>query len=81
MVHEMGSFTITLDSERCIGCWECYYLCPNENFIKQENRKVAFLQEYNCLGCLSCLYACPQQCINISQIYDYNNNKPGVTSE
>ena len=66
----MDSFTITVDSYACIGCWECYYLCPNENFSKLNNHLTDLRQDYECLGCLSCIYACPKQCLDLKQIYD-----------
>ncbi|MHA1511353.1 MAG: 4Fe-4S dicluster domain-containing protein [Promethearchaeota archaeon] len=66
----MDTFMIIIDSEKCIGCWECFYLCPNENFTKLATREVGLRHEYDCLACLSCVYACPQQCIDIQENYD-----------
>ncbi|MHA1618072.1 MAG: 4Fe-4S dicluster domain-containing protein [Promethearchaeota archaeon] len=67
----METFKIVLNSEKCIGCWECFFLCPNENFTQlATSRKVDLQPEYDCLACLSCVHACPRQCIDIQEIYD-----------
>jgi len=68
-VDLMDSCTIHIDSEKCIGCMECFYLCPNENYIKQDNHKAGVKENYYCFGCLSCFYACPKQCIEIEFNY------------
>ena len=64
-----GTFTIEVDSEKCIGCWECVNLCPSGCHTKGENRKSGLLNDYECIGCLSCAYACPKQCIKIHPNY------------
>ena len=68
-VEKMDSCTILVDSEKCIGCWECVNLCPNECHTKQDNHKSGLREDYYCFGCLSCFYACPKQCIEISFNY------------
>lgn len=66
----MDSCTILVDSEKCIGCWECVNLCPNECHTKQDNHKSGLKEDYYCFMCYSCVYACPKQCIEIQANYD-----------
>jgi len=61
----MDSCEIRVDSEKCIGCWECVNLCPNECHTKQDNKKSGLRDDYYCFACYSCVYACPKQCIEI----------------
>ena len=69
------------DSEKCIGCYACYNVCP-ENAITiediQDKRRYGTLHA-SCLVCKECEKICPQEAIEISpgfELLSYLLNEP-----
>ena len=66
---------ITIESERCKGCYLCISTCPNEKitisnkmnlqgyypaeFVESEN------EEKNCIACAKCATICPDTAIEV----------------
>ncbi len=51
---------VTIDEQRCIGCWTCIMVCPFGAVASSGKREVA----YKCDGCeeseeMACVEACP----------------------
>lgn len=66
---------VTIDSERCKGCWLCIDHCPNELLQKTNvKNKQGYLtinihnQEF-CLGsdCLNCVAVCPDNVFSVPE--------------
>jgi heterodisulfide reductase subunit A len=53
-----------IDSERCIGCGNCHYVCPY-GAIKMEASKVPQLDLNSCSGCGACVAVCPALAIKL----------------
>jgi Fe-S-cluster-containing hydrogenase component 2 len=53
--------TIILDTEKCMACWECFRVCPN-NVIGRVNlpwhKHVRIANGNNCTGCSKCVKVC-----------------------
>jgi 2-oxoglutarate ferredoxin oxidoreductase subunit delta len=63
---------VTIDFEKCKGCWLCIEPCPSELF-KQSNIKnergynaIQMINPNFCLGndCLKCVKICPDNALN-----------------
>ena len=59
-------YSVTVDSEKCIGCGECVDVCPVEVYELQ-NGKAVPVNEEECLGCESCIEVCEQSAITIEE--------------
>ena len=62
-------FTIEIDSEKCIGCGECVYICPMEVYELQNGNAVP-VNEADCVGCASCIEMCGQEAITVEEIQE-----------
>lgn len=51
-----------VDHEKCTGCRQCYWACP-EGAIRMENNKAVIDYEL-CIGCGQCVAACNDQAMN-----------------
>jgi len=40
MRKDPASGTVTVDSEKCMGCWTCLLVCPYGVLTRDENRKI-----------------------------------------
>lgn len=59
-------WTVTVDSDKCIGCGECVDVCPVEVYELQEGKAVP-VHEEECLGCESCVEVCEQNAITVEE--------------
>jgi len=61
---EPGSGVITLDDEKCIGCWTCLLACPIGAVNRDENRKKAVKCDL-CNGeeIPACIANCPNEAL------------------
>ena len=56
--------TLTLNIEKCIGCYMCIEVCPREVFLK-DNQKVKIIKKDSCIECGACSLNCPVNAINV----------------
>jgi 2-oxoglutarate ferredoxin oxidoreductase subunit delta len=62
---------ITIDKDRCKGCFLCISFCPKGLIrkSKQLNKRgvtsVEFKDTNECLGCTLCAIICPDCCIEV----------------
>jgi NAD-dependent dihydropyrimidine dehydrogenase PreA subunit len=62
---------ITIDRERCIGCFECVEICPQTEksdfpvFEKGEDGFPRVINQDSCVGCLSCEVYCRAMAITV----------------
>ncbi len=58
---------ITLDTKKCVACWECIDICP-QNVIGRINlpwHKHAKLSNQDaCIGCMKCVKVCKAKAIS-----------------
>ncbi|MEM1606564.1 MAG: hydrogenase iron-sulfur subunit [Candidatus Bathyarchaeia archaeon] len=59
-----GSIKAYINRNRCIGCGNCAYTCPN-NAIRIVSPGIAQLDENSCSGCGACVAVCPSLAINL----------------
>lgn len=60
------SYSVTVDTDKCIGCGECVDVCPVEVYELQ-NEKATVVNEEECLGCESCVEVCEQDAITVEE--------------
>ncbi len=62
---------ITIDIEKCKGCFLCVDVCPkrlinpDNNLNKRGINPVKFLERGECVGCCFCAMICPDCCIEV----------------
>lgn len=62
---------ITIDIEKCKGCFLCVDVCPKglikpgDNLNKKGVNPVKFLENGECVGCCFCAMICPDCCIEV----------------
>lgn len=59
-------WTVTVDTDKCIGCGECVDVCPVEVYELQ-NEKSTPVNEEECLGCESCVEVCEPGAITVEE--------------
>lgn len=59
-------YSVTVDTEKCIGCGECVDVCPVEVYELQEGKSTPVNDE-ECLGCESCVEVCESDAITVQE--------------
>lgn len=64
------SQTPVVDSDKCVGCLECYLYCPDGCIIREsgegKKEKVAVDLDF-CKGCKICAKVCPVKAISFTE--------------
>jgi ferredoxin len=60
-----GVVNISLDTERCVGCGMCVFVCPHQVFILAE-KKAQFIDKDGCMECGACATNCPVDAIQVT---------------
>ncbi|MCM1067138.1 MAG: ferredoxin family protein [Muribaculaceae bacterium] len=58
---------ITVNSRRCVACWECYEACPRQVLGKIDflgHRHIKIKNAAGCIGCMKCVKACSHGAIS-----------------
>jgi len=61
---EWREFKPILDDEKCTGCTQCYFICPDDA-IKMDDRFHPIFDYDFCKGCTLCVEICPVDAIKI----------------
>jgi NAD-dependent dihydropyrimidine dehydrogenase PreA subunit len=57
---------ITYEAARCVGCWQCYEVCPVGLWTPgDEARAVQFNGPDGCVACGACVLQCPEGAIRL----------------
>ena len=64
VVKRMEGVEARVDTEKCIGCGECFKVCIYDG-LKMKKDKTSINQD-NCMGCGRCVRVCPNEAISIS---------------
>ena len=55
---------ITLDSERCVGVYRCWEVCPEACFEKREDEgRIELAHDDRCVRCGACVVQCPKDAL------------------
>ena len=61
------AYTVTVDTDKCIGCGECIDICP-VNVYELTDGKCEIIAAEDCLGCESCTGVCEHDAITIDEM-------------
>ena len=64
--RKIMGYSVTVDTEKCIGCGECVDVCPVEVYELQEGKSTPVNDE-ECLGCESCVEVCESDAITVQE--------------
>ncbi len=59
-------YTVTVDTDKCVGDGECVDVCPVEVYEMQANKAVV-VNEEECLGCESCVEVCESGALTVEE--------------
>ena len=57
-------FKPVVDLEKCIGCYRCYYVCPDGAIHMSDNKKAVLDYDF-CKGCGTCAFECKPKAIKM----------------
>ena len=60
------SYTITVDTDKCVGCGECVDICP-ASVYELTDGKTNPVNMDECLGCESCVGVCPNDALTVEE--------------
>lgn len=65
--RELRRLRIDFEPARCIGCWQCYEVCPVGRWAPDCDTRVAiFTGQDQCVACGACVLQCPEQAIRLT---------------
>ena len=64
MVIKKKSMKAVYDTQKCVGCGKCVFICPYEAIVWQDISTPKILTE-KCTGCGACAEVCPHQAIEV----------------
>jgi len=64
MIYLKDVVTLTLDSEKCMGCGMCLSVCPHA-VLRQNNGTVDIQNRDACMECGACAINCPTMAISV----------------
>ncbi|HDJ89851.1 MAG TPA: 4Fe-4S dicluster domain-containing protein [Thermoprotei archaeon] len=56
---------VKVNHEKCIGCGECYKVCPSKVFVIRRGKSYPVRMD-ECVMCRACITHCPTNAITIS---------------
>jgi len=56
--------SLTLNPEKCVGCWMCLNVCPHEVF-SMNNGKAEITDKDSCMECGACAMNCAFEAIEV----------------
>lgn len=59
-----GAATLTMDTDKCIGCGLCATVCPHQVFALRE-KKAVILDLDGCMECGACRTNCPTGAVDV----------------
>ena len=63
---ELRYLQIEYNPAPCIGCWQCYEVCPIGLWMPDfESRKARFHGSGGCVACGACVLQCPEEAIRL----------------
>ncbi|MCS7111749.1 MAG: ferredoxin family protein [Sulfolobales archaeon] len=57
-------YKVHVDQVKCIGCAQCYAVCPNKVFVIDDKKSIPANTD-KCVGCRACIVRCPTAAIVI----------------
>jgi len=64
LVIKKNSLTAVYDTEKCVGCGKCVFICPYDAIVWKDVSTPEIKTE-DCMGCGACALVCPQQAIEL----------------
>ena len=65
-LRELRYLQIEYSPAPCIGCWQCYEVCPIGLWTPDfESRKARFHGPGECVACGACVLQCPEEAIRL----------------
>ncbi|HZK18093.1 MAG TPA: 4Fe-4S dicluster domain-containing protein [Clostridia bacterium] len=62
-------FVVTIDSEKCEGCGECWENCPVDIISEGEDGKAVVDGDLDdCLGCETCVAVCENDAVMVEEM-------------
>lgn len=63
-----GYRKLAYDPERCLGCGECFEVCPQGVWARNEDKRAVLAHQARCTACRACLVQCPSQAIQAPRV-------------
>ena len=64
LVIKKDSLKAVYDTEKCVGCGKCVFVCPYEAIVWKD-ASTPEIQVEKCMGCGACALVCPHQAIEL----------------
>ena len=64
LIVKKNSLKAVYDTEKCVGCGKCVFICPYEAIVWKDVSTPEILED-KCMGCGACALVCPHQAIEL----------------